>query len=245
MLTFADGKMHYSDTASWVVAGTLPVVLLAALLVPSLEPEGQVARLSLWVLDRMLAFLPLHFPIPIGVQYLEMNCAAARGSVASTRALRVSASLVCGTCVIEAIVAILGRKVLMLAVVLYIGLILLGLGWSAEFVFAMQHGGLVSLLPSGLRHSIEHRSILDLITSGREMGPTVDGQSSSLHPATWIASARTLAPLLLLPREDQEAALALLPLEMSDRLQQPLIESVGMKGWDKGLGCRVWDEGLG
>ena len=151
------------------------------------------------------------------------------GDVASSRALRTATALAISACLVEIVIAALGRRLLLLVVALVAASIVHGLSWVGELSMCLQRGGLLCLLPERLVRTVLTTSILDILTTGRREIEHLTEHPERLsrdQQASLVVRARALAPLLLVPREDQAAALALLPPDLRHAVEMPLVESL-------------------
>ena len=203
MLVYWDGRMYYSSTTVWCTSALLTALLPAGVWLLRAEQcvleEKWLAALD-WVLA---AFMVNGLLTPMLQWNLTPSGRADLYVLRSVSAVLSSAALIALT------VHTLTRTQLALSTALYVGISCNLASWSSAFWLHMQATGLGGLLPVGVRHTLRTKPLLQWLRDD--------------YLTTCFQQLRRIAPLVLLPAEHLEAALAVMPPELRDRLQQPLV----------------------
>ena len=203
MLVYWDGRMYYSSTTVWCTSALLTALLPAGVWLLRAEQcvleEKWLAALD-WVLA---AFMVNGLLTPMLQWNLTPSGRADLYVLRSVSAVLSSAALIALT------VHTLTRTQLALSTALYVGISCNLASWSSAFWLHMQATGLGGLLPVGVRYTLRTKPLLQWLRDD--------------YLTTCFQQLRRIAPLVLLPAEHLEAALAVMPPELRDRLQQPLV----------------------
>jgi hypothetical protein len=214
MLVYYFGRLYYSAPLVWLSASAVffaaPAGVLIWRLLNSSEygvknlPDEVIAWL--WVaLDHALAGTLLS-----GVLWSFMTYNLTPGYLHSGRAelyaLRAASALLVACGAICLVAQLLPRAVLAASTTLYVGLSINLSCWWASLWLNLQSNGIFSLLPQSLLHLLKHERPVDWLR--RDMW------------GIFLERCRQLVPLLLLPEEDLDRGLAILPPSLRARLEQ-------------------------
>lgn len=200
-----------------------------------------VAMLS-FLLERLIAFCSVK--VILG-PFLRLSFAAVdKQAPTALRGVRALSALVVAASLVELVVYLLGRTVLLLGAAIYLAVLINVMSFAAELSPTLQESGVLGFLPEALQNVLLHKSLLDVLLTGAsaaKQAPVSDPDDAcDTSYTSYLTKARALVPLLLLPPEERDAALAILPPELLGRLRQPLIKSTvpsSLQSW-----LRPWGE---
>lgn len=203
MLVYWNGRMYYSTSTVWCTSALLMALLPAGVWLLRAE-QCVLEEKWLVALDWVLAaFMVNGILTPVLQWNLTPSGRADLYVLRSVSAVLMSAALIALT------VQSLTRTQLALSTALYVGISCNLASWSSALWLYMQSTGLGGLLPASVCHTLRSKPILEWLRDD--------------YVTQCIQQARRLAPLVLLPAEHLDAALAVMPRELRNRLQQPLV----------------------
>lgn len=203
MLVYLNGRMYYSSTTVWCTSALLTALMPAGVWLLRAE-QCVLEEKWLVALDWVLAAFMVNGLLTPMLQWnLRPSGRADLYVLRSVSAVLSSAALIALT------VHTLTRTQLALSTALYVGISCNLASWTSALWLHMQTTGLGGLLPAGICHTLRTKPVLQWLRDD--------------YLATCFQQMRRIAPLVLLPAEHLDAALAVMPPELRNRLQQPLV----------------------
>ena len=167
------------------------------------------------VFDHVLAFLVVQAAV---MPFLAANFQKPAGSI-SARAARMTSSFGLLVCIVALTAQLLGRTILVCVVVGFLLVQIQLSSWGESLVLPLQtEGALGCLIPAYLQDLL-NSTPLELIIQFR-------GSGAPRLLRRFLYAVRTVAPLVLLPDEETDDAIALLRPKLAGRLDTPVVEQL-------------------
>ena len=214
------GELYYHQHLSWCLSATLAGGCVAAAALawrPVLQQQcgiDEPTKAVLLVLVDYTLAAALLLGILLGVLRLNFT---RRGCRVELYVLRCLSATIASIALLQLTVLILPRPVLVAAAVLCTCMAINAACWWSDLWLHLQAGGLASVLPETLRHTLTTITPLEWLRD----------DALSVLLGEWFAFGRQLLPLTLLPESDLPMALEALPAKLRAQLLKPGLQVPG------------------
>lgn len=203
------GRLYYSTPLVWISAATLVLAAPAALFALHTLDATSVS-LSAWAPFWRMLDLVLATTLLSGALWHFMVINLTPGFLHSGRpelyALRAASAMLVACGAVCLVAQLLPRPVLAACATLFVGVSINFSCWWAALWLHLQNSGGFALLPRPVRHALKNERLVDLLR--RDV------------VSLFFARCRQLLPLLVLPDDELECGLALLPPTLRARLER-------------------------
>ena len=239
------GIVLFPALINWLLA-SLPVTLFAAgfyVWRNSLHESSPLVLAALICLDHLIAFMIAR---PLLVHFLAANFSSSRATSgdlatdASIHAVRATSAVGIALAVDTILVQLLGRTILLAIGAIFLLLHLQAGAWGAVLALRLQQSGGLECLPTSWQRLLS-ATPLEILSTFKARPPS----RFPVSAGEVIGLARALAPLILLPDEHRDDALALLPPNLAEALDQPTLSLLPAKAkamlapWEETAGLRI------
>ena len=209
----SEGLLLSSRRSNFIVAASLPIAIAVCANV-----DWSHHPILLFVVEHLIAVVILK---PLLVPFIRYNCASVDDEAHDVLAVRAISGLTVGGTVTHLVVYLLGRTVLLSLALLYICFTLQFQCWGAFVAARLQNQAALSYLPHEIQ-ALSRASILDFLDKLR--APSASSLDLIAAMCELVATARALTALVILGAESRTEALGLLPDDVAERLQRPLVQ---------------------
>ena len=239
------GIVLFPALINWLLA-SLPITLFAVgfyVWRHALHESSPLVLAALIGLDHLIAFMIAR---PLLAHFLAANFSSSRATSgdlatdASIHAVRATSAVGIALAVDTILVQLLGRTILLAIGAIFLLLHLQAGAWGAVLALRLQQSGGLECLPTSWQRLLS-ATPLEILSTFKARPPS----RFPVSAGEVIGLARALAPLILLPDEHRDDALALLPPNLAEALDQPTLSLLPAKAkamlapWEESAGLRI------